>query len=75
MAQKPTKLLLTLSDGGHRPIDRYQTPNTELAARVATVPEAFSRALRHLRKHGYIACTRNTITILDPEALIEVAAL
>jgi len=72
---RTAKLLLTLSDGGHTPINRYETPNTELAARIATVPEAFSRALRHLRRHNYVACTRSTITIVDPEALIEIAAL
>jgi len=72
---RTAKLLLALSDGGHAAINRYDTPNTELAARIATVPEAFSRALRHLRRHGYVACTRGLITIVDPEALIEIAAL
>jgi CRP-like cAMP-binding protein len=72
---RTAKLLLTLSDGGAVAIDRYDTPNTELAARIATVPEAFSRALRHLRGRGYITCTRNTITVVDAESLSDIAAL
>lgn len=67
------KLLLDLSVGGHQPIDRRAHPNQELAARTATVPEAFSRSLNVFKRQGLITCTRTTITVQDPEALADLA--
>ncbi|MBN1249807.1 MAG: Crp/Fnr family transcriptional regulator [Anaerolineae bacterium] len=72
---RTAKLLLVLGGGSTSPIDRNTNPNTELAARIATVPEAFSRALRLLRQDGLVACTRETITLLDPQGLKEIAEL
>ncbi|MGC9468348.1 MAG: Crp/Fnr family transcriptional regulator [Anaerolineae bacterium] len=75
VVDRTAKLLLTLSEDGKVAIDRYANPNTELAARIATVPEAFSRALGLLRGNGYIRCTRSAIHVLKPEFLAEMAAL
>ena len=69
------KLLLDLSAQGQRGINRREHPNHELAARVATGPEPFSRSLSLLRKNGYVHCTRNTITIVQGDALAEIAFL
>ncbi len=60
---RTAKLLLDLSENGQRPIDRRQYPNHELAARIATVPEAFSRALKYLKHNGCITCTRTVIAV------------
>jgi len=72
---RTAKLILTLSRQGRDPIDRHANPNTELAARVATVPEAFSRALGLMRKSHLIRCTRDVITVLTPDGLTEMADL
>jgi len=72
---RTAKLILTLSRQGQDPIDRYANPNTELAARVATVPEAFSRALGLMRKNRLIRCTRDVITVLAPDGLADMADL
>ena len=72
---RTAKLILTLSQQGQDPIDRYANPNTELAARVATVPEAFSRALGLMRKNHLIRCTREVITVLAPDGLADMAHL
>jgi CRP-like cAMP-binding protein len=72
---RAAKLLLDVSNGGQNLIDRRANPNVELAARVATGPEPFSRSLSVLRLSGYIQCTRRTIHILYPEALAEMAAV
>lgn len=61
---RAAKLLLDLSDRGARPIDRRKHPNHEMAARIATVPEAFSRALNTFRRTGCITSTHATITVL-----------
>ncbi len=60
---RAAKLLLDLSDNGQQPIDRRRHPSHEMAARIATVPEAFSRALNLLKRNGCITCTRATITV------------
>ena len=54
---RAAKLLLDLSDCGAQPIDRRKHPNHELAARIATVPEAFS-ALNAFKRNGCLTCTR-----------------
>jgi len=51
---RAAKLLLDLSNSGQQPIDRRKHPNHQMAARIATVPEAFSRAL-----HGLQAARRH----------------
>jgi CRP-like cAMP-binding protein len=71
---RAAKLLLDLSDHGAQPIDRRKHPNHELAARIATVPEAFSRALNAFKRSGCITSTRAAITahcIEDLAALAE----
>jgi CRP/FNR family transcriptional regulator len=60
---RAAKLLLDLSDAGAQPIDRRKHPNHELAARIATVPEAFSRALNAFKRSGCITSTRAAITV------------
>ncbi|MEW5987231.1 MAG: Crp/Fnr family transcriptional regulator [Chloroflexota bacterium] len=47
---------------------------SELAARLGTVPDVAQRALRNLEGEGVIAVERNQIHILNRPALIEIAA-
>ncbi len=70
---RAAKLLLDLSDSGQHPIDRRTHPNQQMAARIATVPEAFSRALNYLKRHGFISSTRAEIALHDPDALAHLA--
>jgi CRP-like cAMP-binding protein len=72
---RTAKLLLDLSDGGSSRIERDNYPIRDLAARIATVPEAFSRSLSTLRDDSLIEVTRSTIKILDPNGLAEVAQI
>ncbi|MCX6028000.1 MAG: Crp/Fnr family transcriptional regulator [Chloroflexi bacterium] len=60
---RAAKLLLELSLGGQQPIDRRKHPSHEMAARIATVPEAFSRALNAFKRSGCLTCTRTTIIV------------
>ncbi len=60
---RAAKLLLELSLGGSQPIDRRKHPNHEMAARIATGPEAFSRALNAFKRNGCITSTRVAITV------------
>jgi CRP/FNR family transcriptional regulator len=71
---RAAKLLLELSDHGRLPIDRRKHPNYDLAARVATGPEPFSRALNHFKLSGYITTTRAEIVVCAPAGLDEQAA-
>ena len=71
---RAAKLLLDLSEAGQRPIDRRVYPNQQMAARIATVPEAFSRALNTFKRHGFISASRAEITLHDPDALANLAA-
>ncbi len=66
---RSAKLLLELSDNGQRPIDRKQFTNTEMAARISTVPEALSRSLKVFKKNGDIVCTRTSILVKQPKTL------
>ncbi len=66
---RTAKLLLTLSHHGKRPIDRKAYTNADMAARLSTAPEAFSRSLQLFRKNGDIVCTRTTITVRQPQML------
>jgi CRP-like cAMP-binding protein len=70
---RTAKLLLELSQGGESAISRRQNTNNQMAGRVATAPEAFSRALHTLRKTGCITCSSKTIQIDQPDQLAEVA--
>ncbi len=67
------KLLLDLSDGGEKSIDRHEYPIRILAASIATVPETISRTLRYLSDRGLIDCTRRRITVIKPEGLCQEA--
>jgi CRP/FNR family transcriptional regulator len=71
---RAAKLLLDLSDEGQRPIDRRKHPNHQMAAQIATVPEAFSRALNGFKQRRAIICARTEITVSDPAALAILAA-
>jgi CRP/FNR family transcriptional regulator len=70
---RAAKLLLDLSDAGAQLIDRRKHPNHELAARIATVPEAFSRALNAFKRNGCITCTRSAIAVHCIENLAALA--
>jgi len=70
---RAAKLLLDLSDTGAQPIDRRKHPNHELAARIATVPEAFSRALNAFKRTGCLTCTRSAIAVHFIEDLAALA--
>ena len=52
----------------HRP--KWYT-QSELAARLGTVPDVVQRALRELENEGLIEVQRRTIRILDPSTLAE----
>jgi CRP/FNR family transcriptional regulator len=68
-----SKLVYELSDRGQAPINRTEISINEMAARIATVPEAISRSLNLLRCQGIISTTRTKITILKPEELARLA--
>lgn len=69
------KLIYELSDNGQKPINRHRNSLVEMAAHVASVPEAFSRALNFLKCQGIIATTRTSITVLKPEELARMARI
>lgn len=69
------KLLYELSQQGKAPIDRRKNPNHQMAAQIATVPEAFSRALRKLKEEGLIQVTEPVIRVVNAEKLAEIAQL
>ncbi|MBI5034690.1 MAG: Crp/Fnr family transcriptional regulator [Chloroflexi bacterium] len=72
---RSAKLLLDLSNNGQHAIDRKHHSNTEMAARISTVPEALSRSLQIFRKNGDIICTRTTITVHQPKTLEKFAQI
>ena len=72
---RTAKLLLDLSHYGREAINRREHSINEMAARIATVPEAFSRSLRTLKRDGLIITTRTSITVLLPEALARAAQI
>lgn len=63
------KLLLELSEHGRIPIKRREHTIEKIAARIATVPEAVSRAITYFRKQGYITSSRSEIRVIRPESL------
>jgi CRP-like cAMP-binding protein len=64
-----TKLIYELSNQGRDPINRHEISINEMAAKIATVPEAISRSLNLLRCQGIIHTTRTKITVLKPDDL------
>ncbi|MGD8604013.1 MAG: Crp/Fnr family transcriptional regulator [Anaerolineales bacterium] len=72
---RSAKLLLDLSQGGRKTVNRYKYPNKDMAARIATVPEAFSRSLRIFRKEGVIQTSRAELVVLDPIWLTHAARI
>lgn len=72
---RAAKLLLEISQNGAQPINRQTHPNYQMAARIVTQPEAFSRSLQTFKKHGAIECTDKQIFILDAEWLAKTAML
>jgi CRP/FNR family transcriptional regulator, cyclic AMP receptor protein len=69
------KLIYELSDSGQKPILRRQHPNHQMAARVATVPELFSRSIKNLKETGAIHLTAQTIEVVDVARLAEIARI
>lgn len=72
---RTAKLLLDLSRNGTHVIQRRTHTNQELAARIATVPEAFSRSLKVFKDDGYILSTRDQIQVINPATLARLAQL
>ena len=72
---RTAKLLLDLSRYGQQTIDRREHSIYEMAARVATTPEAISRSLKTFKQDGYIVSTRTSISICQPEALARAAQI
>jgi len=70
---RTAKLLLDLSSYGSQPVDRISLSNQSLAARISTVPEAFSHSIKTLRETGVIEYTRTQITVICPGKLAEFA--
>ena len=70
---RAAKLLLDLSENGKHEIDRHEHKNQEMAARVATVPEAFSRSLRLFKDRHLITCTYSAIIIQNVQGLANLA--
>lgn len=66
-------LLLDLSDQAGSTTVRLPQTKRELARRIATTPETFSRVLGDLQRRGVITVAGPTITILDDDALLELA--
>ena len=72
---RAAKIILDISKHGNVSIDRRLHTNHELAARAATGPEVFSRALKRIREAGVIDCTRAEIIVRKPDRLAEIALL
>jgi CRP/FNR family transcriptional regulator len=70
---RTAKLLLDLSDDGQRPIERGRNSVEQMAARIGSVREPVSRALRALRLQRVITVTRATISVTDTTALADLA--
>jgi CRP/FNR family transcriptional regulator len=67
------KLIYELSDQGQLSINRHEISINEMAAHIASVPEAISRSLNFLKCQGIIETTRTTINILKPDELARLA--
>lgn len=69
------KLLLELSDNGQMNIPRSEHSISQMAARIASVPEAVSRSLGELARRGLIFSTRTELRVLNVNALREAAQM
>ncbi|MCJ7534476.1 MAG: helix-turn-helix domain-containing protein [Anaerolineales bacterium] len=69
------KLLLELSVFGGSSINRREYSINDMAARVATVPEAVSRTLSLFRENGWVTSSRTEIVVIRTEELAGVAQL
>ena len=67
------KLIYELSAQGQVPINRHENSINEMAAHIASVPEAISRSLNILKCQGIITTSRTTITVLEPLELARLA--
>ncbi len=72
---RTSKLLLDLSAYGRHSIDRRQCSIEEMAARIATVPEAISRSLNAIKNTGAIRVSRTEIVVSSSEKLAELAQI
>ncbi len=72
---RTAKLLLELSQNGQRTINRRENPIHLMAKRIATVPEAVSRALKEIAKQGAINLTRSTIEVRLPWVVANLAQM
>jgi CRP/FNR family transcriptional regulator len=70
---RTAKLLLDLSDNGHRTINRCNCSIEEMASRVASVPEAISRSLNVIKSSGTIRVSRTEIAVVSSRKLAELA--
>ena len=73
VASRLARLILQDSQDGVLPRPRWYT-QSELAARIGTVPDVVQRALRTLEIGGLIAIDRHQIRIRDRAALEELAS-
>jgi CRP/FNR family cyclic AMP-dependent transcriptional regulator len=72
---RTAKLLLDLSNNGSQVIHRRDCSIEQMAARIATVPEAVSRSLNGIKNSGCIELNRVEIRITSPARLAEMAFL
>jgi CRP/FNR family transcriptional regulator len=70
---RTAKLLLELSQNGQQTIHRRENPIYLMARRIATVPEAVSRALKEIEKQGAINLTHSTIEVRLPWVVANLA--
>lgn len=70
---RTAKLILDLSDFGLQEISRQENPLKDMAAHIATVPEAISRSLKTLKEDGVIEYDRTMIRVVHPGRLAELA--
>ena len=72
---RAAKLLLDLSKYGQQPINRHENSITEMASRIACVPEAISRSLNTFKLQGLIKSSRAAIFITKPAELARLAQI
>ena len=72
---RTAKLLLELSHNGQQTINRRGNPIHLMASRIATVPEAVSRALKEIAEQGAISLTRSTIEVRLPWVVANLAQM
>jgi CRP-like cAMP-binding protein len=72
---RTSKLLLDLSHAGTKTIDRRDCSIGQMAAMVASVPEAISRSLNVIKSSGAIKVSRAEITVMSTDKLSEMAQI